>query len=73
MRSTTPRLSPEANVIFGKVDPAFGDTFKVMSIISGVANKRIVEELMCAVMLGEALNIARKGRKPSDSGFQRFD
>jgi len=24
-------------------------------------------------MLGEALNIARKGRKPHESGFQRFD
>ena len=70
----TSRLSPEANVIFGaRQDPAFGDTIKVMSIITGVANKRLDEEMMSADMLGEALNIARKGRKPSDSGFQRFD
>jgi len=44
-----------------------------MSIITGVANKRLDEEMMSADMLGEALNIARKVRKPSDSGFQRFD
>ena len=70
----TSRLSPEANVIFGaRQDPAFGDTIKVMSIITGVANKRLDEEMMSADMLGEALNIASMGRKPSDSGFQRFD
>ena len=57
----TSRLSPEANVIFGaRQDPAFGDTIKVMSIITGVANKRLDEEMMSADMLGEALNIARK-------------
>ena len=70
----TSRLSPEANVIFGaRQDPAFGDTIKVMSIITGVANKRLDEEMMSADMLGEALNIARKGRKAHESGFQRFD
>ena len=70
----TSRLSPEANVIFGaRQDPAFGDTIKVMSIITGVANKRLDEEVMSADMLGEALNIARKGRKSHESGFQRFD
>ena len=70
----TSSLSPEANVIFGaRQDPAFGDTIKVMSIITGVANKRLDEEMMSADMLGEALNIARKGRKPNESGFQRFD
>ena len=70
----TSRLSPEANVIFGaRQDPAFGDTIKVMSIITGVANKRLDEEMMSADMLGEALNIARRSRKPHESGFQRFD
>ena len=36
----TGRLSPDANVIFGaRQDPGFGDTIKVMAIITGVANE----------------------------------
>jgi cell division GTPase FtsZ len=70
----TSRLSSEANVIFGaRQDPAFGDTIKVMSIITGVANSRIDQEMMSADMLGEALNIARKGRSTAEGGFHRFD
>ena len=70
----TEKVSENANVIWGaRQDAGFGDTIKVMSIITGVANKRLDEEMMSADMLGEALNIARKGRKPHDSGFQRFD
>ena len=70
----TARLSPNANVIFGaRQDPAFGDTIKVMSIITGVAHERLDREMMSADMLGEALNIARKGRERQGSGFQRFD
>ena len=70
----TPRLSPNANVIFGaRQDPAFGDTIKVMSIITGVAHERLDREMMSADMLGDALNIARRGRERADSGFQRFD
>jgi len=70
----TSRLSSEANVIFGaRQDPAFGDTIKVMSIITGVANSRIDQEMMSADMLGEALNIARKGRSTTEGGFHRFD
>jgi cell division protein FtsZ len=70
----TSRLSPNANVIFGaRQDPAFGDTIKVMSIITGVANKRLEAEMMSADMLGEALNIARKGKNPTSGGLQRFD
>ena len=70
----TARLSPDANVIFGaRQDPAFGDTIKVMSIITGVAHERLDRELMSADMLGKALNIARKGREAAGSGFQRFD
>ena len=72
MRSDDLEAVPGGNVIFGaRQDPAFGDTIKVMSIITGVANKRLDEEMMSADMLGEALNIARKGRKPHESGFQR--
>ncbi len=70
----TARLSPNANVIFGaRQDPAFGDTIKVMSIITGVAHERLDREMMSADMLGDALNIARKGRERAGSGFQRFD
>ena len=70
----TARLSPNANVIFGaRQDPAFGDTIKVMSIITGVAHDRLNSERMSADMLGDALNIARRVRERSDGGFQRFD
>ena len=71
----TARLSPNANVIFGaRQDPAFGDTIKVMSIITGVAHERLGREMVSANMLGEALNIARKTKAhSSDGGFQRFD
>ena len=70
----TARLSPNANVIFGaRQDPAFGDTIKVMSLITGVAHERLDREMMSADMLGDALNIARRGRERVDSGFQRFD
>ena len=70
----TARLSPNANVIFGaRQDPAFGDTIKVMSIITGVAHERLDMEMMSADMLGDALNIARRGRERQDGGFQRFD
>ena len=70
----TSRLSPDANVIFGaRQDPAFGDTIKVMSVITGVANSRLDVEMMSADMLGEALNIARKGRSATEGGFHRFD
>ena len=70
----TARLSPNANVIFGaRQDPAFGDTIKVMSIITGVAHERLDREMMSADMLGDALNIARRTRERPGSGFQRFD
>ena len=70
----TARLSPDANVIFGaRQDPAFGDTIKVMSIITGVASERLDREMMSADMLGDALNIARKGKTSEGGGLQRFD
>jgi cell division protein FtsZ len=70
----TSRLSPDANVIFGaRQDPAFGDTIKVMSIITGVANERLDREMMSGDMLGEALNIARRGRFKEGGSLQRFD
>ena len=70
----TSKLSPTAQVIFGaRHDPAFGDTIKVMSIITGVANKRLDGQLISADMLGEALNIARKATNRENRGLQRFD
>ena len=70
----TSKLAPTAQVIFGaRHDPAFGDTIKVMSIITGVANKRLDQELVSADMLGEALNIARKARNQGNQRLQRFD
>ena len=70
----TSKLSPSAQVIFGaRHDPAFGDTIKVMSIITGVVNKRLDGQLVSADMLGEALNIARKATNQGNRGLQRFD
>ena len=70
----TARLSPDANVIFGaRQDPAFGDTIKVMSIITGVASERLDREIMRADSLGDALNIARHGGNRDGGNLQRFD
>ena len=70
----TARLSPDANVIFGaRQDPAFGDTIKVMSIITGVASERLDREMMSADSLGDALNIARHGGNRDGGNLQRFD
>ena len=44
-----------------------------MSIITGVANKRLDGQLISADMLGEALNIARKATNRKNRGLQRFD
>ena len=70
----TARLSPDANVIFGaRQDAAFGDTIKVMSIITGVASERLDREIMSADSLGDALNIARHGGNRDGGNLQRFD
>ena len=70
----TSRLSPDANVIFGaRQDPAFGDTIKVMSLITGVASERLDREIMSADSLGDALNIARHGANRDGGSLQRFD
>ena len=70
----TARLSPDANVIFGaRQDPAFGDTIKVMSIITGVASERLDREMMSADILGDALNISRRGKHKEGGSLQRFD
>ena len=69
----TASLAPDAQVIFGaRQDPAFGDTIKVMSIITGVAGDRLSGGSMAANLLGDALNIARKSARDED-GLHRFD
>lgn len=70
----TSRISNDANVIWGaRQDPGFGDTIKVMAIVTGVANDRLLKGLMTPDKLGEALNIARSNTTESGFGFQRFD
>ncbi len=70
----TGRISADANVIWGaRQDPGFGDTIKVMAIITGVARDRIKEEKMSADRLGEALGLARDKSGGSRFGFQKFD
>ena len=70
----TNRLSSEAHVIFGaRQAPEFGDTIKVMAIITGVGSERLQQANVSADILGEALNIARRGEAGSRFGFQRFD
>jgi hypothetical protein len=44
-----------------------------MSIITGVASERLDREMMSGDMLGEALNIARRGRFKEGGSLQRFD
>ncbi len=68
------RVSADANVIWGaRQDPGFGDTIKVMAIITGVARDRLLEEKMNADTLGEALGLAREKVAGSRFGFQKFD
>ena len=70
----TNRLSSEAHVIFGaRQAPEFGDTIKVMAIITGVGSERLQQANVSADILGEALNITRRGEEGSRFGFQRFD
>jgi cell division protein FtsZ len=68
------RISVDANVIWGaRQDPGFGDTIKVMAIITGVVRDRLLEEQMNADTLGEALGLAREKVAGSRFGFQKFD
>jgi len=70
----TGRISADANVIWGaRQDPGFGDTIKVMAIITGVARDRLMEDQMSADRLGEALGLARGKSGGSRFGFQKFD
>ena len=57
---------------WSKTRSAFGDTIKVMAIMQ-VGSEHLKQANVSADMLGEALNIARRGESGSRFGFQRFD
>ena len=71
----TSKVSEEANVIWGaRQDAGFGDTIKVMAIITGVGGTDLRSPQMKPDMLGDALRLTQN-RNPQNGplGFQRFD
>jgi len=71
----TSKVSDDANVIWGaRQDPGFGDTIKVMAIITGVGGHELKGGTLAPDKLGKALKLTRQKKQASDSlGFQRFD
>ena len=71
----TANVSDEANVIWGaRQDPGFGDTIKVMAIITGVGGIEMNQARMEPDQLGDMLKLTRAKAKTGGSvGFQRFD
>ena len=71
----TCKVSEEAHVIWGaRQDPGFGDTIKVMAIITGVGGKNLRDPKLAPDALGEALKLTRQKSKPASSGsFQEFE
>lgn len=71
----TANVSDEANVIWGaRQDPGFGDTIKVMAIITGVGGVEMNNAKMEPDQLGDMLKLTRSKSKTGGSvGFQRFD
>ena len=71
----TANVSDEANVIWGaRQDPGFGDTIKVMAIITGVGGMEMQNPRMTPDKLGDMLKLTRSKSQNSGSvGFQRFD
>lgn len=71
----TSKVSEEANVIWGaRQDATFGDTIKVMAIITGVGGTDLRSPQMTPDVLGDALRLTQN-RNPQNGplGFQRFD
>ena len=71
----TSKVSEEANVIWGaRQDAGFGDTIKVMAIITGVGGTDLRSPQMTPDVLGDALRLTQN-RNPQNGplGFQRFD
>ena len=71
----TANVSDDANVIWGaRQDPGFGDTIKVMAIITGVGGSEMRTAIMTPDKLGDMLKLTRaKSKAGSSVGFQRFD
>jgi cell division protein FtsZ len=71
----TANVSDEANVIWGaRQDPGFGDTIKVMAIITGVGGVEMNKARMKPDQLGDMLKLTRSRPQTGGSvGFQRFD
>ena len=76
----TARVSDDANVIWGaRQDPTFGDTIKVMAIITGVGGADMRTPRMEPNKLGDALKLTRQtqaGGAANNTGsvdIHRFD
>ena len=72
----TAKVSEDANVIWGaRQDAGFGDTIKVMAIITGVGGTDLKTARMQPDALGDALRLTRNVNDATrgDTGFQRFD
>ena len=70
------KVSEDANVIWGaRQDAGFGDTIKVMAIITGVGGTDLKTARMQPDALGDALRLTRNQNDANrgDMGFQRFD
>ena len=75
VEALTKKVSDDANVIWGaRQDVTFGDTIKVMAIITGVGGTDLRSPQMMPDVLGDALRLTQRQNKPQDPlGFQRFD
>ena len=71
----TAKVSDNANVIWGaRQDPGFGDTIKVMAIITGVGGTDLRNANLTPDKLGDALKLTRsKTNHNGPVGFTRFD
>ena len=70
----TAQVSEDANVIWGaRQDPGFGDTIKVMAIITGVGGDDLRARRLQPTQLGEALRLTREERSRPSVGFHAYD
>jgi len=72
----TAQVSENANVIWGaRQDAGFGDTIKVMAIITGVGGSKLNTARMKPDALGEALRLTRQQNpdRPNNLDFHRFE
>lgn len=73
----TSKVSEDANVIWGaRQDAGFGDTIKVMAIITGVGGTDLRTARMQPNLLGDALRLTQDqglNQQNDNLGFQRFD